>query len=266
MDFKKKYFLISPFILLLIVCPLVIQACVYIPAGTGCGGYGANTPGGTFFASSCRQCACWCGWVECCIPLVEHPKVAGRLSWLWDGRTCGCPTLFGQVPSGATQLTKEQMAQKIRDDLMAMKDKVIYKAGEYYLSPDGTLVTDCKGLVKYEWGKWSLNTGTPNNSFSFSDIVSSPYYGGIASYQSVNGEMISGLGLKPGDALISYMGVVEYNDQLVRLYHAGIYFENKAGLGFVAHNAGVGANLRIISVEGWFQYAGKTQGVLRAPY
>ncbi|PJA63746.1 MAG: hypothetical protein CO161_00205 [Candidatus Portnoybacteria bacterium CG_4_9_14_3_um_filter_44_9] len=78
--------------------------------------------------------------------------------------------------------------------------------------------------------------------------------------------MISGLGLKPGDALISYMGVVEYNGQLVRLYHAGIYFENKAGLGFVAHNAGVGANLRIISVEGWFQYAGKTQGVLRAPY
>lgn len=146
-------------------------------AGSGCGQVGLNAPGGYLGpVPSCNLCACFCGWAECCVP----PGVGGRhLSYLWDGKTCGCPTggmgkiaqsLQSMLPTTQFPNTPEGLQQFAQQ----WQDKVTWQwGGGYVVNADGTLNASCGGWTQFAYQQ-------QNNGFDIGGTTAGQYAQGIS--------------------------------------------------------------------------------------
>ncbi|MBI4837069.1 MAG: hypothetical protein HY813_01520 [Candidatus Portnoybacteria bacterium] len=228
-------------VLFLVALPAVAIVCGQ-PAGSGCGGYGLNVPGYQGGAPSCNQCACFCGWFECCTP----PGAGGpHLAFLWDGVRCGCPTIGGSSDvsagssdkgQGASKLTQEEMQKLLKADI-------------------GKDFGDCKAYVRAKWiEQFKIDPGE-----TMGDLMN-----GAVPYKQY---IASGNVLKTGDMLFS---PIEVGPTSGSGWHSTLFFSPTGGdtvrgvSGLVIADPGMNAGAVKFSNFGY--YAPQIKHVRPAPY
>lgn len=226
------------------------QTCPGIQYATGgCGGVGAKGigPPEPLIAVSCRQCACWCGWEECCYkPTGETSKAAGRADWLFNFsmKQCGCssPGL-----SASEVLNKPRTTPPTKEEVQSIVARSLgqfqYQKGgnAFIVGPDGIGLTNCSGMVSYWWHQLGLpDLGNVGIGFSKSDVAA--YLDSSITMDQLN----------PGDLiLLDFPGAAS---------HVGMYI----GDGLVAHMANASNDLVIDDLQTFWSY-GTVPGVIRVP-
>ena len=151
-NFQKIQIVVVLFLLAVIVYPnlsVEAQTCPMQYGSGGCGGKGCGTGPSGLKAISCRQCACWCGHIQCCyIKEGEIPKAAGPSDWLFNisSKQCNCASGGGSKSSQQQQQQQQQQENKRPTNSQLSRNAEICKkswdcskcAQEYRMANGGT--------------------------------------------------------------------------------------------------------------------------------
>jgi cell wall-associated NlpC family hydrolase len=246
-----QIFLIA-LVLLTIVSLANAQTCPGIKYATGgCGGVGGGGTGPSNIpAVSCRQCACWCGWAECCYkPEGETSKAAGRADWLFSfsRKLCSCSSPAASRNAAKSPRTTPPTKEEVQSVIARSLGKFQYRSGgnAFKVGIDGIAETNCAGMTSYWWHELGLpDLGNVGTQFTDADLA--PYIqGGITMGQ-----------LNPGDIIL--YDTIDSTGNLTGNGHVGMYI----GDGLVAHMMNELDDIVIDTVKDFYSY-GNNYKVIR---